>query len=151
MTFNLPFKVILRRFWGCFLMSGMRMLHFWNDLWKFIQIHQYYGFKIWYLTLSLCLEKRNVSSSVNYEQILVGFTGIAVNFKFHSWFPNLKLQNHNEILRLARQTTSRGASHSKLADVWMHKPRGFANSKLGVTSPITVRLWVNTRWCSRSD
>ena len=25
-------------------MSGVRMLHFFKDLWKFIQIHQYYGF-----------------------------------------------------------------------------------------------------------
>ena len=28
--------------WGCFLVSGVRMLHFLKDLWKFIQIHQYY-------------------------------------------------------------------------------------------------------------
>ena len=27
--------------WGCFLMSGVRMLHFLKDWWKFIQIHQY--------------------------------------------------------------------------------------------------------------
>ena len=30
------------------------------------------------------------------------------------------------------------------------KPQGFANSKLGVTSPFTVRFRVNTRLCSRS-
>ena len=28
--------------WGSFLMSGVRMLHFSNDWWIFIQIHQYY-------------------------------------------------------------------------------------------------------------
>ena len=28
--------------WGCFLVSGVRMLHFLKDWWKFIQIHQYY-------------------------------------------------------------------------------------------------------------
>ena len=28
--------------WGCFLMSGVRMLHFLKDWWKFIQIHQNY-------------------------------------------------------------------------------------------------------------
>ena len=28
LTFNLPFKVILRRVWGCFLMSAVRKLHF---------------------------------------------------------------------------------------------------------------------------
>ena len=28
--------------WGCFLMSGVRMLPFLKDWWKFTQIHQYY-------------------------------------------------------------------------------------------------------------
>ena len=28
--------------WGCFLMSGVRMLHFFKDWWKFTRIHQYY-------------------------------------------------------------------------------------------------------------
>ena len=32
----------MKFFWGCFLMSGVRMLHFSKDRWKFIQIHQYY-------------------------------------------------------------------------------------------------------------
>ena len=41
-TLNLPFKVILRRFLGCCLMSVVRMLHFSIDWWKFIQNHQYY-------------------------------------------------------------------------------------------------------------
>ena len=31
-----------KEFWGCFLMSGVRMLHFLKDWWKFIQIHQNY-------------------------------------------------------------------------------------------------------------
>ena len=31
-----------KELWGCFLMSGVRMLHFLKDWWKFIQIHQYY-------------------------------------------------------------------------------------------------------------
>ena len=42
LTLKLPFKLIVRNFWGCFLMSGVRMLHFLKDWWKFIQIHQYY-------------------------------------------------------------------------------------------------------------
>ena len=29
--------------WSCFLMSGVGILHFSNDLWKFIQIYQYYN------------------------------------------------------------------------------------------------------------
>ena len=29
--------------WGCFLISAMRMLYFSKDVWKFIQIHQYYS------------------------------------------------------------------------------------------------------------
>ena len=36
LNLNVPFKVIL-----CFLMSGVRMLHVWQDWRKFIQIHQY--------------------------------------------------------------------------------------------------------------
>ena len=28
--------------WGCFLMSGVKMLHFKKKLWTFIQIYQYY-------------------------------------------------------------------------------------------------------------
>ena len=36
----LPFKLIQRRF-EVALMSGVRMLHFLKDWWKFIQIHQY--------------------------------------------------------------------------------------------------------------
>ena len=45
LNFNMPFKLILRRFE--ILMSEVRMLHFLKDWWKFIQIHQYYnyGFK----------------------------------------------------------------------------------------------------------
>ena len=101
---------------------------------------------------------------------IVGFTCIAVNFKFHLWFRNFKLtqslgymwmtcgfktfltskfQNHSEILWLARinYEPQIGGSQSKLADVWTHKPQGFANSKLVVTSPITVRFRVNTRFC----
>ena len=38
-----------------------------------------------------------------------------------------------------------GPTRSLLADVWTHKPWGFTSSKLGVTSPITVRFRVNTR------
>ena len=34
--------ILLKEVWGCFLMSGVRMLHFLKDWWKFIQIHQYY-------------------------------------------------------------------------------------------------------------
>ena len=43
-NFNMPFKLILRRFEVVFiiLISGVRMLHFLKDWWKFIQIHQYY-------------------------------------------------------------------------------------------------------------
>ena len=28
--------------WGCLLLSGVGILHFWKDWWKFIQIHQCY-------------------------------------------------------------------------------------------------------------
>ena len=44
---------------------------------------------------------------------------------------------------------SRRGSHLKLPDVWMHKPRGFASSKLSVTSPITVRFRVSSEWTGR--
>ena len=40
LTLNLPFKVILSEVYGCFLMSGVRVLHFAKDWWEFIQIHQ---------------------------------------------------------------------------------------------------------------
>ena len=43
LNFNMPFKLVIRRFevvlW---YMSGVRMLHFLKDWWKFIQIHQCY-------------------------------------------------------------------------------------------------------------
>ena len=41
LNFNTP-KIDSKEVWGCFLMSGVRMLHFLKDWWKFIQIHQYY-------------------------------------------------------------------------------------------------------------
>ena len=42
LNLELPFKMILRRIEVVFLMSGVRMLHFLKDWWKFIRIHQYY-------------------------------------------------------------------------------------------------------------
>ena len=43
LTLNMPFKmIVLKEVWGCFLMSGMRILPFSKDWMKFIQIHQYY-------------------------------------------------------------------------------------------------------------
>ena len=41
---NLLFAFLIdsKEVWGCFLMSGVRMLHFLKDWWKFIQIYQYY-------------------------------------------------------------------------------------------------------------
>ena len=42
LNLNVPFKVVLYTGgWGCFLMSGVRMLHCLKDWWKFIHIHQY--------------------------------------------------------------------------------------------------------------
>ena len=38
---NLPL-IYSKEVLGCFLMSGVRMLYFLKDWWKFIQIHQYY-------------------------------------------------------------------------------------------------------------
>ena len=40
----IAFSIDSKEVWSCFLMSGVRMLHFLKDWWKFIQIHQYYGF-----------------------------------------------------------------------------------------------------------
>ena len=40
---NMPLEMDSKEVWGCFLMSGMRMLWFLKDIWKFIQIHQYYN------------------------------------------------------------------------------------------------------------
>ena len=40
--FNMPFKLILMEMWGCFLMSGVKILHFLKDWWKSIPIHQSY-------------------------------------------------------------------------------------------------------------
>ena len=36
------FYIDSKKVWGCFLMSGVRMLHFLKDWWKLIQFHQYY-------------------------------------------------------------------------------------------------------------
>ena len=43
------------------MMSGVRMLHFLNDRWKFIHIHQYY---------TMALELYNKS---NFRRVLVPF------------------------------------------------------------------------------
>ena len=40
-TFSLPIKVILRRFEVILWCLDVRMVHFSNNWWKFIQIHQY--------------------------------------------------------------------------------------------------------------
>ena len=50
LNLNVPLKFDSKEVWGCFLMSGVRMLLFLKDWWKFIQIHQYYTmalFKFW--------------------------------------------------------------------------------------------------------
>ena len=39
--------------WGCFLMSGVKILHFWKDWWKSIPIHQNY-------TMALILDNLRV-------------------------------------------------------------------------------------------
>ena len=44
---------------GCFPMSGVRMLHFLKDWWKFIQIHQYYTMAVIKTTLRLEAEGLN--------------------------------------------------------------------------------------------
>ena len=73
LNFNMPFKLILRRFWGCFLMSGVRMLHFLKDWWKFIQIHQYYTMALTMFSLvKLCATILKVINS--YDTILVPLT-----------------------------------------------------------------------------
>ena len=38
----LLFKINSKVVWGCFRMSGVRMLYFWKDWWNFIHIHQNY-------------------------------------------------------------------------------------------------------------
>ena len=40
LTLNLIFYS--KHVWGCLMMSGVRLLHFSKDWWKFIQSHQYY-------------------------------------------------------------------------------------------------------------
>ena len=39
LNLNLPFTLISKEVWGCSLMSGVRILQFLKDWWKFIQIH----------------------------------------------------------------------------------------------------------------
>ena len=92
----MPFKLILRSFEvNCFLMSGVRMLHFL----KFIQNPPilYYGFKIWE-----CLQMSDTSylwllvtmTSLNFEVICVH---MALNYEWgptptaHNYQPNHKI------------------------------------------------------------
>ena len=43
LIFNLPFKVMLKEVWGCFLRSEVNMLHFSKDMIKIIKVHQHYS------------------------------------------------------------------------------------------------------------
>ena len=75
LVINLPFKLILRRFEFCFLMSGVGMLHFSKDWWKFIQIHQYYSFQELQCLGEICsnIVRKKEKSSIDWINHLSWF------------------------------------------------------------------------------
>ena len=69
LNLNLPFKLILMRFEVCFLMSGVRMLHFLKDIMMYIHSNPqilYYGFNIAVTFLTLSFRKNSVMVSEFY-------------------------------------------------------------------------------------
>ena len=50
--------------WGCFLMSGVKILHFLKDWWKSIPIHQNYTMA---LTYSLYVDRKVIHGRSYYE------------------------------------------------------------------------------------
>ena len=60
--------------WGCFLMSGVKILHFLKDWWKSISIHQNYT-----MALSSKITKTLRILREDYSMAIV------------PWFPNLHL------------------------------------------------------------
>ena len=68
LNFNMPFKLILRRFEVVFWISGVRMQHFLKDWWKFIQhppiLH--YGFHISISHWSNCQRSKCCTFTVTY-------------------------------------------------------------------------------------
>ena len=61
---DLPFKWILRRFEVVILMSGVRMLHFLKDWWKFVQIHQSYTMAL-NLYIRVEIDSNNISNYIS--------------------------------------------------------------------------------------
>ena len=59
-NFNMPFKLILRTMWGCFLMSGVKILHFLKDWWKSIPIHQNYTMALTRFSECLTIEEEKI-------------------------------------------------------------------------------------------
>ena len=65
------FYIDSKEMWGCFLMSGVRMLQFSKDWWKFIQINQYYSMALmpgskWYLVPKISERFEQSEFEMNY-------------------------------------------------------------------------------------
>ena len=67
--------------WGCFLMSGVRMLHFFKEWRKFIKILQYYGFNHWsFNTCNVHFRFLESINSVTFHQIQRGLNQLMLIF-----------------------------------------------------------------------
>ena len=58
--------------WGCFLMSGVKILHFLKDWWKSIPIHQNYTMALIFSPCSLSLKSDRDFNSIRDDQALYG-------------------------------------------------------------------------------
>ena len=79
----LPFKLNLTRFEVAFLMSGVRMLHFLKDLWKFIWIHQYYTMALTIITLFKALSLKQTCFSLEIGGFCGTISFCSLNFSMY--------------------------------------------------------------------
>ena len=78
--------------WGCFLMSGVKILHFLKDWWKSIPIHQNY-------TMALTTTRILDSKASITQTVISGFQAL-----YYGSIPILKA--HISILVLKKHSTS---------------------------------------------
>ena len=57
--------------WGCFLMSGVKILHFLKDWWKSIPIHQNYTMALIYIFSDFCHFDQDVENIYTQHRPLV--------------------------------------------------------------------------------
>ena len=76
--------------WGCFLMSGVKILHFLKDWWKSIPIHQNY---------TMALNPKGVVKRDEYNYYIILFIAVKKKKKKKSWMLwAFHVQNSRQVL-----------------------------------------------------